>query len=74
MTPIRKDVEGSASRIFAKTAAHQPVKTIEALAHVAAVDQQKDLQTSAEADHRFGPRRPSNSAAKPASRGLLIWQ
>jgi len=38
MTPVRKDVERSAARILAKTAAHQPVKPIEALAHIAAVD------------------------------------
>ena len=45
---------------------------VEAFAHVAAVDEQKDLQAPAEAEHRFEPSRPSNSAAKAASPALLI--
>jgi len=72
MSPITKDVERSAARVLSKTAAHQPVQTVEALAHVAAVDQQKDLQAPTEADHRFAPSRPSNSAANAASAALLI--
>src|SRR6267154_4795871 len=72
MSPVTKDVERSAARVLSKTAAHQPVQTVEALAHVAAVDQQKDLQAPTEADHRFAPSRPSNSAANAASVALLI--
>src|SRR5260221_3450125 len=45
---------------------------VEALAHVAAVDQQKDLQAPTEADHRFAPSRPSKSAANAASASLLL--
>src|SRR5260370_18412158 len=70
MSPITKDVERSAAMVLSKTAAHQPVQTVEALAHVAAVDQQKDLQAPAEADHRFAPSRPSKSAANAASVAL----
>ena len=58
--------------ILAQTAAHQHVEPVEALAHIAAVDQQKDFQAPAEADHRFAPSRPSNSAAKANSAVLLI--
>jgi hypothetical protein len=72
MATVTKDAERSASRILSKTAAHQTVKTVEAFAHVAAVDHQKYLQASAEADHRFAPSRPSNSAAIAASAALLI--
>jgi hypothetical protein len=71
MAPVTKDVERSASGILPKTAAHQTPKTVEAFAHIAAVDHQEYLQAPAEADHRFEPSRPSTSAASAASAALL---
>jgi hypothetical protein len=50
----------------------QAIKTIEAFAHIATVDQQKDFQAPAEVVHRFAPSRPSNSAAKVTSAVLLV--
>ena len=38
VAPVTKDVERPAARIIAKAGAHQAVKTIEALAHIAAID------------------------------------
>jgi len=72
MTPVTKHVERSTARILSKTTAHQTRKAVVALAHVAALHQQKDPQAPAEADHRVAPSRPSNSAAKAASAALLI--
>jgi hypothetical protein len=72
MTPITKHVERSTATILSKTAAHQTRKTVVALAHVAALHQQKDPQAPAEADHRFALSPPSNSAAKVTSPALLI--
>jgi hypothetical protein len=60
MAPVTKDVERSAARILSKTAVHQPVQTVEALAHVAAVDQQKNLQ-ALDDDAGFGASRPASS-------------
>jgi len=71
VAPVTKDVERSIARIIAKAATHQAIKTIKAFAHIAAIDQQKDFQAPAEADHRFAPNRPSNSAAKATSVALL---
>lgn len=73
MTPVAEKIERTNARIGSKAIAHQAVEPVKAFAHIAAFYEQENLQAPAEADHDLNPSRPINSAARLASRTLLIW-